>query len=238
VVVRALTRLAQASCSRRRAARPNHPRGVDNPTTTAVPKRAHSRPQSSVGGAPGVPRARWRTHHMDVPNLRSDGVRAAPEHSLHVPRRSGASAHLQRDLIDTGGGPICVTRRTRNLVGACRSSPGQLSGAPNGQPAVARTKQPDRSETHQRWCSLPDRRRPQRFGHRPHTDQQLGIRTPDTTLCAYRLHRQWWPSVFLPGMPRPRRRAHHLDVPHMIVILSTPTVFAHWGCESQTPDKH
>jgi hypothetical protein len=29
----------------------------------------------------------------------------------------------------------------------------------------------------------------QRFGHRPHTDQHLGIRTPDRSLCAYRLHR-------------------------------------------------
>ena len=90
-------------------------------------------------------------------------------------------------------------RRTRNLVGApVEVAPRQLSAAPNGQPVAVRTKQPDRSETHQRWCSWPDRRgRLQRFGHRPHTDQHLGIRTPDRSLCAYRLHRQWQPSVFL-----------------------------------------
>jgi hypothetical protein len=115
---------------------------------------------------------------MDLPNLRSDGVRAAPEHSLHMPRRSGASAYLQRDLIDTGGGPISATREIYSAP--VEVAPHQLSGAPNGQPVAVRTKQPDRSETHQRWCSLPDRwGRLQRFGHRPHTDQHLGIRTPD-----------------------------------------------------------
>jgi hypothetical protein len=199
---------------------------VDNPPTTAVPKRAHSRPQSSVGGAPGVSRARWRTHHMDMPTLRSDGVRAAPEHSLHMPRRSGASAYLQRDLIDTGGGSISVTRRTRNLVGApVEVAPGQPSGALNGQPVVVRTKPDRRRQTHQRWCSLPDRRGLQRFGHRPHTDQHLGIRTPDRSLCAYRLYRQWWPSGFLSllPVPVPAAKAVHANLPSRRIGSSTPT---------------
>jgi hypothetical protein len=160
------------------SARPNHPRAVDNPTTTAVLKRAHSRPQSSVGGHQASGTVADTPHG---PAETSDQTVYGPPPNTHCTCRDGpARAYLQRDLIDTGGGPISVTRRTRNLFGACRSSPRQLSGAPNGQPVAVRTKQPDRSETHQRWCSLPDRRgRLQRFGHRPHTDEHLGIRTPD-----------------------------------------------------------
>jgi hypothetical protein len=39
----------------------------------------------------GLPRAWRRAHHMDVPHLRSDGVRAAAEHALHHPRRACGS---------------------------------------------------------------------------------------------------------------------------------------------------
>jgi hypothetical protein len=47
-----------------------------------------------------------------------------------------------------------------------------------------------------------DRRgRPKSIGYRPHIGQHLGIRTPDRSLCAYRLHRQSWPSEFLSLLP-------------------------------------
>jgi hypothetical protein len=41
--------------------------------------------------SPGVPRSRRRAHHMDLPHMRSDGVRSATHH-----RESGAQPALDR----------------------------------------------------------------------------------------------------------------------------------------------
>ena len=43
-----------------------------------------------------LPRAWRRTHHMDLPPMRPDGVRATPQHPLHMPRRASDGAHLHR----------------------------------------------------------------------------------------------------------------------------------------------
>jgi hypothetical protein len=94
---------------------------------------------------------------------------------------------------------------------------------------VVRTKQLDRSETHQRRCSFPDRRgRMQRFGYRPRIGRHLivGIRTPDRSSCAYRLHRQWWPSGFLSLLPEfvPAAKAVHANPPSREDCHLVPTV--------------
>jgi hypothetical protein len=49
----------------------------------------------------------------------------------------------------------------------------------------------------------------------PHTDQHLGIRTPDRSLRAYRLYRQWSPSGFLSLLPEfvPTAKAVHANLP-------------------------
>jgi len=52
---------------------------VDHLPADALPERAHFRPEPSPGCASSLPRAWRRTHHLDVPNLRSDGVRAATQ---------------------------------------------------------------------------------------------------------------------------------------------------------------
>ena len=43
-----------------------------------------------------------------LPNLRSDGVRAAAQHPLHDTRRASGSAYLQRHLDPHGGGPTAM----------------------------------------------------------------------------------------------------------------------------------
>ena len=42
-----------------------------------------------------LPRARRRTHHLDMPHMRSDAVRAAAQHSLHDARWPCDSADLE-----------------------------------------------------------------------------------------------------------------------------------------------
>jgi len=53
---------------------------------------------------------------MDVPHMRSDGVRAAAEHALHDPRRACDSTNLQPDLDPPGAGyhPADLIRADRD----------------------------------------------------------------------------------------------------------------------------
>jgi hypothetical protein len=51
---------------------------------------------------PALPRSRRRAHHMDLPHMRPDRVRAAPQFSLHHARRAGDRANLQHDIALPG----------------------------------------------------------------------------------------------------------------------------------------
>ena len=50
---------------------------------TRLPQRAHVSAPASARRASSLPRSRRRAHHMDMPDVRPNGVRAAAEHSLH-----------------------------------------------------------------------------------------------------------------------------------------------------------
>ena len=51
--------------------------------------------QVLVGHQSSLPRTRRRTHHLDLPSVRSDNVRAAAQRPLHHPRRACDRAHPQ-----------------------------------------------------------------------------------------------------------------------------------------------
>ena len=82
-----------------------------------MPERPPVRCQPSPRRASSLPRARRRTHHLDVPHMRSDCVRAAAQHALHNTRRAsdGASFHAANlSHLDPHAVPICVgSRRTQ-----------------------------------------------------------------------------------------------------------------------------
>jgi len=68
---------------------------VDHPTPVAMPQRPHPRPGRGAGRSSSLPRARRRTHHLDMPTMRCHGVRAAAQHPMHDARRAGAGADLE-----------------------------------------------------------------------------------------------------------------------------------------------
>ena len=51
----------------------------DYPATRPLPQRAHTRPERGVGRPSGLPRSRRRPHHLDLPHMRPDRVRAAAQ---------------------------------------------------------------------------------------------------------------------------------------------------------------
>jgi len=82
----------------------------------------------SARGPSSLPRPRRRPHHMDVPLMRPDGVRAAAQHPLPHPWWAGGSAHLQRRVVASAtlGASSCLGlgwradslgRRVRKLEG-------------------------------------------------------------------------------------------------------------------------
>jgi hypothetical protein len=69
---------------RDRRAGADHNREVDHPPTEPLPERARVRPRPGARGSSALPRSRRRRpHHLDMPGVRSDGVRAAAQHPLH-----------------------------------------------------------------------------------------------------------------------------------------------------------
>ena len=62
--------------------------------------RHRHRPRSAR--PPALPRSRRRAHNMDLPHMRPDRVRAAPQFSLHHARRAGDRANLQHDIALPG----------------------------------------------------------------------------------------------------------------------------------------
>jgi len=63
---------------------------------------AQPRPWRGAGRSPSLPRPRRRAHHMDMPRLRRDGVRAAAQHSLLDTRRAGEGQDLQPIASNAG----------------------------------------------------------------------------------------------------------------------------------------
>lgn len=63
-----------------------------------MPERSPARTESDPCRARGLTRPRRRTHHLDLPHMRSDGVRAAAQHPLQMPRRDRHGADLQRHV--------------------------------------------------------------------------------------------------------------------------------------------
>ena len=123
---------------------------MDHPPADALPQRTPTWPRRSSRGSPGVPRPRRRTHHLALPHLRSDRVRAAAQQPLHDVRRArdGASFHAANlgHLDPYGGGPTAVvdpghataTPRARAGCSNCGAHPhaGPLVTATPPWPAV------------------------------------------------------------------------------------------------------
>ena len=76
--------LLPSTYAHHRRPRPKYQRAVDNPTTRPLPQRAHPRPRPSARRPPSLSPARRRPYDLDVPYMRSDGVRAAAQQTLHV----------------------------------------------------------------------------------------------------------------------------------------------------------
>ena len=90
------------ACSRAGRAGADHGREVDHPPADAMPERAPARPGPGPRRPSRLPRPRRRTHNMDMPHMRPDGVRAAAQHPLHGARRACDGADLQRHLDPIG----------------------------------------------------------------------------------------------------------------------------------------
>jgi hypothetical protein len=71
-------------------------RQVDHPPAGPLPQRPPARRRAGPRRASSLPRSRRRPHHLDIPNLRCDGVRAATQHPLHDTQATGGRPHLQR----------------------------------------------------------------------------------------------------------------------------------------------
>ncbi|MDT5098135.1 MAG: hypothetical protein QOC76_1872 [Mycobacterium sp.] len=123
VVVRVVARLAQEAVRDAGSARRNHPREwITQPPRrcpnghTLGPNRVLVGQQARLGHGGGHTAWTCRTCDQTVYGL--------PLNTQCTCLDGAARVRISNvNLIDTGGGPISVTRRTRNLVGACRSSP-------------------------------------------------------------------------------------------------------------------
>jgi hypothetical protein len=110
---------------------PDHERQVDHPPTFSMPERAPTRRWPGTRRSPGLPWSRRRTHHMDLPHMRPDGVRAATQHSLHHPGRACDRAHLHPAKLNGWprsprvGGPTC----SRGIQLVVRGGDTRLSAA-------------------------------------------------------------------------------------------------------------
>ena len=71
------------------------------PATRPLPQTAHTRPERGVGKPSGLPRSRRRPHHLDLPHMRPDRVRAAAQHPLHDSGRARDRASFQPALPAT-----------------------------------------------------------------------------------------------------------------------------------------
>jgi hypothetical protein len=77
------------SCGRWMGASSSRPQpGRGSPTRRKMRERSRPRPEPSRRRTPSLPWPRWRAHHMDLPGMRSVGLRAAAQHSLHRADRS------------------------------------------------------------------------------------------------------------------------------------------------------
>ena len=98
-----------------------------------MPERTPVRPRPGFRRPSGVPRTRWRRAHLlALPHLRCRGVRAAPQHALHGPRRACGGADLHQSCLtkrgerSTGSTHREPKRNRRRLMYLCRPSSAPL----------------------------------------------------------------------------------------------------------------
>ena len=87
---------------------------MDDAPADALPQRAPARPEQSPRRPPSLARPWWRAHHLDVPHMRPDGVRASNEHPLHGAGRACGGADLHQS---------CLTKRGERSAGSTHSEP-------------------------------------------------------------------------------------------------------------------
>jgi hypothetical protein len=73
---------------------------MDHQAADEMSERTYTQPRRGARRPPGLPWSRRRAHHVDVPGMRPDGVRAAAQHPLHLSRRARDSPDIQRDGFD------------------------------------------------------------------------------------------------------------------------------------------